>query len=171
MRAAWRRRPALRIAILAGLALAVAVWQAAEPWLFPGPVIVSGRVLDGQSVVDGDTLRVAGQPIRLYGIDAPELRQRCEGWPAGEEARRALAALVTVRPVECRRVTTDRYGRVVATCRAGNEDVATNLVRSGMAWAYHTYSLRYLLPEWQAWFDGLGVHGRKCVSPSAWRAG
>ena len=40
-----------------------------------------------------------------------------------------------------------------------------------MAWAYHTYSLRYLLPEWQAWFDGLGVHARNCATPSAWRAG
>jgi hypothetical protein len=40
-----------------------------------------------------------------------------------------------------------------------------------MAWAYSTYSLRYLLPEWQAWFDGLGVHAHNCTSPSAWRAG
>ena len=28
-----------------------------------------------------------------------------------------------------------------------------------------------LLPEWQAWFDGLGVHARNCANPAAWRAG
>ena len=73
--------------------------------------------------------------------------------------------------MECRRVTTDRYSRTVAVCQVAGEDVGATLVRSGMAWAYHTYSLRYLLPEWQAWFDGLGVHARNCASPSAWRAG
>lgn len=170
MRTLRWRRPALRIVVLASLAVAVAVWQAVELRLFPGHVIVPGRVLDGQSVVDGDTLKVGGQSIRLYGIDAPELRQHCDGWPAGEEARRALAAIATARPVECRRVTTDRYGRTVAVCQAAGEDVGETLVRSGMAWAYQTYSLRYLLPEWQAWFDGLGLHAHNCASPSAWRA-
>jgi endonuclease YncB( thermonuclease family) len=166
----WRR-PALRIVTLASLAVAFAAWQLVELWLFPGPLIVSGRVLDGQSVIDGDTLKVAGQPIRLHGVDAPELRQDCDGWPAGEEARRALEAIVTARPVECRRVTTDKYGRAVATCRAADEDVGAVLVRAGMAWAYRTYSWRYLLPEWEAWFDGIGIHARNCASPSAWRAG
>lgn len=166
----WRRR-ALRVVALGAAAVALALWQAAEPWLLAGPLIVSGQILDGQSVIDGDTLRVAGQSIRLHGIDAPEIRQDCRGWPAGEEARRALAAVVIAGPVECRRVTSDRYERTVAVCRAAGEDIGEIMVRSGMAWAYRNYSLRYLLPEWRAWFAGIGVHAHDCASPSAWRAG
>jgi endonuclease YncB( thermonuclease family) len=78
--------------------------------------------------------------------------------------------IVAAGPVECRRVATDRYGRVVALCRIGGEDIGATLVRSGVAWAYDTYSWRYLLPEWQAWLDGIGIHARNCISPSAWRA-
>ena len=109
--------------------------------------------------------------IDYCNIDAPELAQTCaDGWPAGEMARRALASLVAARPLECRRVTTDAWGRTVAGCRAGGADVGEALVRSGMASAYSTYSLRYLLPEWQAWFDGVGIHAHRCARPAAWRA-
>lgn len=155
---------------MAGLAVAVTAWEAVAFWLFPGPPIVSGRVLDGNSVLDGDTLRINGQRIRLYGIDAPELGQTCaDGWPAGEMARRALAAVVTTRPLQCHYVTTDLYRRSVAVCRVDGEDLGVTLIRSGMALAYRTQSLRYVLPDWQAWFDGLGVHAHPCISPSAWR--
>jgi hypothetical protein len=168
--ASWWRRPALRLVAFASAAVGLALWQLVVLWLSPGPVMVSGHVLDGQSVIDGDTLKIAGRPIRLYGIDAPELGQTCaDGWRDGEMARRALAAIVTARPVECRRITTDRYGRTVAVCRADGEDIGATLVRSGMAWAYDTYSVRYLLPEWLAWLDGLGVHARDCTVPSRWR--
>ena len=47
MRLSWWRRPGLRIAALAGVALALALWQAVEPWLFPGPVVVSPSVYVG----------------------------------------------------------------------------------------------------------------------------
>lgn len=46
-------------------------------------------------VIDGDTIVIAGERIRLHGIDAPEMKQTCKtrkgkeqlcghtGWPSG----------------------------------------------------------------------------------------
>ena len=45
-------------------------------------------------VVNGDTIDIAGQRIRLFGIDAPESGQTCiidnQPWPCGEAATEAL---------------------------------------------------------------------------------
>ncbi len=47
-------------------------------------------------VIDGDTLGIQGQRIRLHGIDAPESRQLCrlngKPWQCGKDAANALAA-------------------------------------------------------------------------------
>ncbi len=46
------------------------------------------------SVIDGDTLEIHGQRIRLHGIDAPESRQLCrldgKPWQCGKDAARHL---------------------------------------------------------------------------------
>ena len=53
--------------------------------------------LDGQArVIDGDTLVVSGQHIRLDGIDAPETKQVCQrdgDWRCGLAATEDLQAL------------------------------------------------------------------------------
>ncbi len=54
------------------------------------------------SVIDGDTIEVHGQRIRLHGIDAPESRQLCrldgKPWQCGKDAANALAEKIARRP-------------------------------------------------------------------------
>src|SRR5512132_941539 len=58
------------------------------------------------TVIDGDTLVIAGERVRLQGIDAPELHQTCtaygQEWPCGRTASDWLKAFLAGRTIECR---------------------------------------------------------------------
>ena len=85
-------------------------------------------------------MTIAGQEVRIWGIDAPELKQSCGGAACGTAARDALQALVRSRTVTCVQVDRDRYKRVVASCRASGRDLGEAMVRSGNALDYRRYS-------------------------------
>jgi endonuclease YncB( thermonuclease family) len=91
----------------------------------------------GQIITDGDTLKQGGVTYRLWGVDAPEAKQVCpDGWPAGSLAATRLQALTARRSIVCQEKDRDRFGRIVAICRAASEDPGAILVREGLAWAY-----------------------------------
>jgi endonuclease YncB( thermonuclease family) len=123
-----------------------------------------------QTVVDGDTLRVAGKTYRLWGIDAPEIRQTCdENWQAGAEAAKTLTGLTQGKTVTCDDRSKDRYGRTIALCRANGEDLSATMVKLGMAWAFVRYSKDYVALEEKASEQRLGVHAKRCELPWNWR--
>ena len=43
-----------------------------------GPTSAEDCIIGVASVIDGDTIEIHGQRIRLFGIDAPESSQLCE---------------------------------------------------------------------------------------------
>lgn len=93
------------------------------------------------SVHDGDTLRCGPERIRLFGVDAPEVRRgQTAAEPFAYEARDELVRLTRGR-VACRPVDRDRYGRIVAKCWSDRTpDINAALIRSGFAVEYRRYS-------------------------------
>lgn len=87
---------------------------------------------------DGNSFRLGDRRYRLHGIDAPELHQECKdgngrNWPCGKRARSELRRLIGNHPLECQTMATDRFGRIIATCKAGGRDLAEEMVSAGYA--------------------------------------
>jgi len=102
--------------------------------------------VNGQArVIDGDTLAIGETRVRLFGIDAPERGQPCRaGGDCGARAQAHLDELIAGRAVSCREEDVDRYGRVVATCYAGETELNRAMVRAGHALPYVEFSRRYV---------------------------
>ncbi|CAN7483709.1 thermonuclease family protein [Caulobacter sp. LjRoot300] len=93
------------------------------------------------AVHDGDTLRCGSERVRLFGVDAPEVRRgSTPAEPLAYEARDELVRLTRGR-VGCRFVARDRYQRFVGRCWSdATPDVNAALIRSGFATEYGRYS-------------------------------
>ncbi len=129
-------------------------------------------------VFDGDSFDFAGRHFQLAGIDAPELGQRCEkedglnvacGLTAAYELRKRLQ--LDPRPLRCwpQGETADKA--VLATCAAGEDDLALVLVESGYARALPEAQIDYRLAEEKARGSSIGLWAsRKNVAPWEWRA-
>jgi endonuclease YncB( thermonuclease family) len=155
-----RARVFLLCAMLAG-ALAAAGWFIDR---HTAPIVGSAQVIDGDSLV------VAGAEVRLYGIDAPELRQTCLrgalAWNCGAEAAAALRAAAAGREVVCRPRDRDRYGRTIAVCVAAGVDLGGAMVKGGLALALGAYHA----DEREARDARRGIWSSSFDRPAAWRA-
>lgn len=150
----------------------------------PDPIV--GRA----TVIDGDTIEIRGQRIRLWGIDAPEGRQTCtrsgETYRCGQDAANALHLALREKTVTCvPEGRPDRYGRIVAKCtapwpnmtRAGRvfgwspADVGRHMVVSGHALDYPRYSQRaYADVQEMAQRTRRGMWAGEFQRPWEWRA-
>jgi endonuclease YncB( thermonuclease family) len=110
--------------------------------LAAAPAAVLAANLAGTvSVIDGDTIEIQGERIRILDIDALESRQTCtrsdgSEWRCGQQAALALADWIDQRTVTCVGDSRDRYGRILARCVVSGEDVATWLARNGWGVPY-----------------------------------
>ena len=131
---------------------------------------ISGRA----SVIDGDTIEIRGQRIRLHGIDTPESRQLCrkdgKPWRCGRDVAFALDNKIRGSTLRCHPTGQDRYRRIVATCFMGNEELNQWLVRHGWALDYARYSKgHYAEAERHARKMGVGLWQGEFTPPWEWR--
>jgi len=122
------------------------------------------------TAVDGDTLAIGGERVRLIGVDAPEMDQPCKGadgeeWACGRASWAYLADLLREEEAFCAPDGRDRYGRVLAHCAVGGTDLGASLVGAGMAVAEAEYKVQ----ELQARQAKRGIWVGSFERPSTWR--
>ena len=125
-------------------------------------------------IIDGDTIHIGKIKYRLYGIDAPEIKQMCKinnkNYLCGVEATKFLQSLIKDdESVSCVNKTIDRYKRIVAVCYYLNEDLGKLMVKNGWAIAYRKYSKDYIDEENYAKENKLGIWKGQFIKPYKWR--
>lgn len=152
------------VAFLASLLIALVVAPAP-----PARAEVTGK----PRVIDGNTMEIAGERIRLYGIAAPAPDQTCTAdgaeWSCGEEAMFALVFETAYHWVTCRGDSRDRAGQLVAVCTIGPYDLAALMVRKGWAVADRRYANDYVDEEDEARAARRGLWRGEFVPPWDWR--
>lgn len=144
----------LAVLLLAALLAASAYVAGLRPWAErprteaalllasrPAPVSV-----EFDRIVDGDTFRIyvvlasgerASAPVRIRGVDTPELHGACEAEiRAAREAARVLERLLRGGEILLERIASDKYDRVLARVvvrgpDGHSRDIAEAMVRGG----------------------------------------
>ena len=124
--------------------------------------ISSGKTIFGKAkVIDGDTIHINKNKIRLHAIDAPETNQTCNKsskiWNCGVESTKFLKELIGNNKIECITQGKDRYKRFIGICYKDNLDLNSEMVLNGWAIAYRYYSKDYVEEEEEAKQEKKGI--------------
>ena len=133
-------------------------------------------------VVDGDTIKINSKKIRLYGIDAPEKKQKCKktyltisfmsftkDYMCGEVSTEKLIKKINKQKLNCNILDVDRYKRLIGECFKRNINLNSWMVSNGYAVAYRKYSKKYVLDEINAKNNKLGIWQGKFEMPWDYR--
>ena len=98
-------------------------------------VLLTSPAIAQVQIRDADTIVVSGTPVRLNGVDAPELGTR-----AGRDARRWMVNYLGGRSIECDLNGERTHDRWVSICYADGEDIGAALIAAGHALDCRRYS-------------------------------
>ena len=142
------------------------------------PKIIFGKA----KVIDGDTIKIGKNKIRLYGIDAPEKNQQCQktwlsisfltlnkNYQCGKISSNKLKVKINNKLIMCKSTNKDRYNRFIAECYKDKININKWMVSNGYAVAYKKYSKKFVTQENIAKKEKLGLWGGTFEMPWEWR--
>lgn len=163
----------LGVGILAGMTVIIALAIVSKKREQESSIGEDAQPAQVVKVIDGDTIELNSEKIRLYGIDAPEKGQPCKKnnapYDCGNASKEHLKFLLTGLKVNCEKKDKDKWGRHVAVCSADGEDISRLMVRHGWAIAYKEYSTAYIEDQNFAELNKLGMWSKEFLIPSEWR--
>ena len=147
--------------------------------------LLAEEIIGISKVIDGDTVQIDNFKIRLEGIDAPEMRQKCKreflkisstigfifykDYNCGEVSKKKLKDKINKSEIKCISSSKDRYKRHIATCFKEQTNLNQWMVRNGYAIAYRRYNKKYIPDEDFAKENKLGLWKGKFMDPEKWR--
>ena len=131
-------------------------------------------------VIDGDSLQIRKEKIRLSGIDAPEINQICydhndSPYACGHVAKKKLESFIkdtNYSKIYCYYSERDKYDRILGECMLGETssvNINNEMVFWGHAVAYLRYSEKYIEQQETAKKLNYGLWAGKFDMPEEWR--
>ena len=152
-------------------------------FIFFDPV-KSEIIFSGAAVItDGDTIKISSNKIRLSGIDAPEIDQKCKKnfidfnffslkkeYFCGKLSKKKLLKFTENHIIFCKvEEKKDFFGRYLGTCFKDKININSWLVKNGYAVAYRKYSKNYIEIEKIAKKNKKGIWQGDFQMPWEWR--
>ena len=133
----------------------------------PLPTSISGIA---DSVQSGYLFKMGDHFIKLYGLDAPDPKQKCldargSRYDCGKQAKMMLERLIQGRNLTCQIAGGDFRENFIATCQLRNTDIGVAMVSAGWAVADRTVTDVYIPYEEQAHRQKAGLWAGKFVAP------
>lgn len=165
----------MKQSLLLAILLLICIYFLEKPFNRQSSVNEKSSLMGRADVHDGDSFRLDGQKIRLYGIDAPELDQICQdeqgqAWPCGVASRDWLIQLTQGQRVHCAPKDTHET-RIVASCYLDDKDISLAMVMFGMALPHNKYGGDYESARRHAQQQKTGIWKGSFMQPWQWREG
>ena len=134
---------------------------------------IASTIFNSVKITDGDSIKIGNNRIRLQGIDAPELKQKCtkenQEYSCGIDSKNFLRDLVKESVVKCKYKEVDRYNRILGMCFVNDININEQMVENGWAMAYRKYNKIFVENENNAKKNFRGIWAGEFEKPWDWR--